>query len=284
MSIKKKAFIIFASIQDVGAMLMSIVYLVYVTLLLVIPIGTMWLNYTILGLSIVYTLFFLVKIFYINRLDNAKIIRLSIKNVYKYVKYFMKFINMTVIIITIVQVQQVENSHFVQIAGMIVLVLMFTINLVWDIGVFFLKRKGRRLLAIWKSLTAEEKQQKIDSIVNKALDVADSSSAVEGVINQGMHVRQIMDNRAQARREAEEAERIRLEEEAAAERQRLLLEEKEKKKQGTWWYKLIHGDKEANDKAKAECAARAEQKERATEEELVLKGKVIIKENEEKRD
>ena len=57
---------IFDTVADVGSIVMASIYFIYVGLLLMFGLGVLWLNYVMLGITLLYLIFFIIKMFTFN--------------------------------------------------------------------------------------------------------------------------------------------------------------------------------------------------------------------------
>jgi len=172
---KKSVKRMFATIKDAAALVMAIIYIVYVSLMLTFDLGTTWLNFAMLGITVVYIIFFLVKIFYINRVAPGNRLSRKVKRINKYTRYGMRFVNATFVLMAILSTGLVLGANdIIAVAGAIVLVMTFVLALVWDIGVFFIKKKIRDMIAFWNSLEPDKKKDKVDLMIEKLLESLDN--------------------------------------------------------------------------------------------------------------
>ena len=172
--IKKRATRIFTTITDVAALGMALIYIVFVGLLIAFDLGPLWLNLALLGITVLYLLFFVIKIVYINRVAPYSKISKKIKRAKKYIKYGMRLVNATFVMISIASLQtSVGAPHIIQIVGVITLVMTFVLALAWDLTVFFVRRKIFEAIAVWQSLPEDKRRNKIDMMIERFLDSLD---------------------------------------------------------------------------------------------------------------
>ncbi|MCL2587534.1 MAG: hypothetical protein FWE31_04865 [Firmicutes bacterium] len=168
---------IFSTIGDVGTLLMSLIYIAYITMLLVMSIGVFWLNIAILVLTGLYFIFFVLKVLYLNsRL--GKIGR-PVKLVMRYSKYFVRLINATIVIISLVNLSANDGSDLIKIVSIVILLVMLAISITIDVSMIFVRRKFREIKAEWENLPAEEKHNKIEYLTRRVLTSIDSSGELE---------------------------------------------------------------------------------------------------------
>jgi len=156
---------------------MSLIYIAYITMLLVMSIGVFWLNIAILVLTGLYFIFFVLKVLYLNsRL--GKIGR-PVKLVMRYSKYFVRLINATIVIISLVNLSANDGSDLIKIVSIVILLVMLAISITIDVSMIFVRRKFREIKAEWENLPAEEKHNKIEYLTRRVLTSIDSSGELE---------------------------------------------------------------------------------------------------------
>jgi hypothetical protein len=194
----KKAKRIFMTVTDIAAIIMSLIYIIYVVLMLLLFPPT-WLNWFMLCITLLYIIFFVVKLLYINTLKQASKIKKYTKRIVKYTKYGMRFINVIFVISSIVTVNDpnvtaIGWGNFIPITGVITFVMTFTFTLIWDIGMFMMKRKIRSVLTEWNNLDSKSKKDKIDFIIEKFLETLDGMniSGFEEYIDYGAQATRIL--------------------------------------------------------------------------------------------
>ena len=172
--IKKRATRIFTTITDVAALAMAFIYIVFVGLLIAFDLGPLWLNLALLGITVLYVLFFVFKILYINRVaPNSKISK-KVKRANRYIKYGMRLVNAIFVMLSIASIQtHIGPAHIIQIVGVITLVMTFVMALVWDLAVFFVRRKIFEVIATWQSLPEDKRRNKIDMMIERFLEGLD---------------------------------------------------------------------------------------------------------------
>ena len=184
----KKKKRLFATLADVGALLISLIYVIYVCLLLIFNIGYTVLNYCILLVTVLYISFFFFKIFYLNRINANTKIKKYAKKTNRYVKYAMRFINAVFVVIGFVNTH-LSSNDIVAVVGVIVLVLTFVITLAFDIVTYFIKRKIREIISEWNALEGKEKKEKIDFFIEKILSGLDNSDKFENFLEAGLEAK-----------------------------------------------------------------------------------------------
>jgi len=176
MPIRKKVKRIFVTVTDLASLVMSVIYVVYVTLMLTLPLGgSTWLNYGMLAVTIIYIIFFIIKIFYLNKLNPSQKIKKATKMTVRYTKYGMRLINAIFVVMSLITIR-IGVEHLIPVVGVIIFVMTFVISVIWDVGLFFAKRRIRSMLTEWNSLDNKNKKDKIDFFIRRFLETLDNMS------------------------------------------------------------------------------------------------------------
>jgi len=172
MAKRKRAIKVFSTLGDVGALLMSFIYIAYISLLLIMSIGVFWLNIAILALTIIYCLFFIFKILYLNnKIKTGRLVKFS----FRYAKYFVRLINATIVIISLVSLRETDGSAVLKVVSIAILVVMLSISIALDITMFFVRRKVRELRTEWENLPPDQKHNKLEYLVKRVVLFVDGS-------------------------------------------------------------------------------------------------------------
>ncbi|MCL2177787.1 MAG: hypothetical protein FWB72_07615, partial [Firmicutes bacterium] len=139
----KRARRLFATVADVSSVLMALVYISYVTMLLIFEVGQVWLNWAMLGVAFAYIIFFGIKIFVLNRNNPSLRMRRITNRIYKYTKYGMRIINAAFIIFSIIVVG--EDQSLIALVGVVILIVTFIIAVFWDILTMVVRRRLKDL-------------------------------------------------------------------------------------------------------------------------------------------
>jgi len=121
-------------IADVCGIIFALVYIVFVTMLLVIDFGNRTLGIFLIAVSAVYIIFSLVNIFILEGRKSQKII----KRIYRYTKYAMRLINMVFVIASLVAMP-FGTGQIVAVISVIVLLVSFVLSIIIDITVIVIK-------------------------------------------------------------------------------------------------------------------------------------------------
>jgi len=201
MNKEKKTFSkTFATIGDVGGMFISFVYILYVVMALYLDVGYRVVNYIMLGITIAYVLFYLFKIFVINKRNPKTRAKKITKFIYKYSKHAIKLIHASIVVLSIVNMRTDSASRsMVAIIGLIVIIVLFVVAIAWDICMHFIKRKIRELRTEWAQLDAEARKDKIDFFIDRIIsgldNVVDFEEYVEIGKKVGKHVGRRIDEK-----------------------------------------------------------------------------------------
>jgi hypothetical protein len=193
MPIKKKAKRIFVTITDMAALVMAVIYITFVCLMTFLDIGPFWLNIGLLVVTVLYVIFFLIKIFYLNKTDVSPRFKRTAKFLKRYTKKIMRLINAVFVILGFVSVN-VGMGHLVPMIGLVFFGMTFVVSIMWDVALFFIKRKINAIMADWNAMDSHEKKDKIDYLIEKFLETLDglSIAGYEDIIVQGSRATEII--------------------------------------------------------------------------------------------
>ncbi|MCL2228899.1 MAG: hypothetical protein FWC00_03665 [Firmicutes bacterium] len=175
---KAKAARIFDTISDIGSLFMATIYILYVVLLLIFDVGVLWLNWSMFGITILYIIFFVVKMSTLNKLAEAKIIKRRTLFAFRYSKWAMKIVNAVFVIIAVATTQHTAGNVFLMI-GVFVVGFSFLISVMWDVTWFVLRRKFRDIWQGWENLSPEEKGDRINMLIDRLLQSIDNIAGVD---------------------------------------------------------------------------------------------------------
>ena len=173
-----------ATIADAGGLIMTLIYLSYVSMMLIFDVGYKVLNFCMLGITAAYILFLAFKMLYLNRFGQSGKIKRTTKRIYRYGKYTMRIINAVFVILAIVNVQ-ISDSHIVPVIGIIVLVMTFIITVAFDLIMYFIKKKVREIRLEWQNLGSEGKKEKIDFFIDSFIKGLDNISGFDEYVEVG---------------------------------------------------------------------------------------------------
>ena len=169
---------IFTTIGDIGSLFVALLYIVYVAALLLLNIGTLWLNYCMLGLTVIYVVFFILKIFLLNEIITRKKSFRIMRFTLRYSKWGMKLINATFVAFSIANIGLSQHS-VVSLVGIVIVGFSFMISILWDISWWVISRKLRDLKTEWDQLSLKEKNQKIEFIIGSFVQSIDNVTGLE---------------------------------------------------------------------------------------------------------
>lgn len=198
MPLKKRVRRTFATVTDLGGIFVSLVYVMYVAMLLFMKIGYPVINYIMIAISVLYIIFYLVKIFYINKINfKVKKLKRTAKFVYKYSKYGVKLIHSLIVILSLINIRAnvSDSGKMAAIIGLIVIVVLLVLSIVFDIVVYFVKKKLRILAAQWHNLDAESRKDKIDFLVESLIQSLDNMSALDDYVEVGRKAKKLVTKR-----------------------------------------------------------------------------------------
>ena len=178
MAKKNSAGRIFDSIADIGSLCMAILYVTYVALLLIFHLGTMWLNYFMLVITIIYISFFITKLISLNKILEKKIVKQNIRYILRYSKWSMKLLNALFVIIAIATTSH-QSNNFILVLGVFLVCFSFLISVMWDVCWFIARRKLNELKNGWNNLSREEKNKRIEMFIGSFMRSLDSITGVD---------------------------------------------------------------------------------------------------------
>jgi len=172
---QNKAEQIFGTIADVAGILMALFYIFYVTLLLVFQVGPSWLNYSMLGITVAYVLFFIIKIAALNRIfaRKKKKLQRTVRLTVKYSKWGMKIINAAFVALTLTTSQLSDNS-IIPMIGIMVVGFTFLISILWDVVWYIINRRLRDVRVGWDDLTQAQKKKRVDNFITSLVTSIDN--------------------------------------------------------------------------------------------------------------
>jgi len=180
---KIKAGRVFDTLADIGSLFMTVVYFVYVSLLLFFHMGVPWLNYAMLVITILYATFFITKIVALNRIFARNKAERTTRFALKYSKWAMKMINATFVVLSVATARQVGGGDVLMMIGVLIVLISFTVSVLWDVAIFFFKRHFRDLWKDWGKLTREQKSDRIETLMQQIIDEVDALAGVNIVEN-----------------------------------------------------------------------------------------------------
>jgi len=169
---------IFETIADLGSLTMSFFYVIYVTLLLVFHVGPNWLNFSMLGITIAYIVFFLIKIFSLNRILSKTKVKRTFTMSLRYSKWGMRLLNAAFVGFS-VAATTISGTHVISLIGIMIVVISFVISVLWDIGWHFVRRKVRELRTGWDNLSQEEKNARVGSVIDNVVKSVDRVTGLD---------------------------------------------------------------------------------------------------------
>ena len=204
---RTKAEQIFGTITDVAGILMTLFYIFYVTLLLVFNVGTEWLNYSMLGITVAYVLFFIIKLAALNRIFARKkwqrIARLTVK----YSKWGMKIINATFVALTIAT-HGLSDNTVIPMIGIMVVGFTFLISIMWDVVWYIISRRLRDVRSGWDGLSETQKKKRIENLIASFVNSMDNFVGLDITESVSRSAGRIVEERRSEREEERKPKQI----------------------------------------------------------------------------
>jgi len=205
---KKKVFFVFTTIGDLGGLLVSLIYVSFVALSMIVGFGEDWLNWVMLSVTILYIGFFLFKIFYLNKhAQNPGRVKRVVKVSKKYFKLVMRIINATFVTLTLISTQQGEENIFAMV-GVLVVGLTFIITVFWDICGYFIRRKIHQFAHSWSQLTHEEKAERIEQLVTGLIKSVNEAAIIDDYFDVALNIQRMIGAKLNDRVKLADARRI----------------------------------------------------------------------------
>jgi hypothetical protein len=149
---KQTAFLVFTTLADIGSFFMAVFYVAYVVLMILLDVGPLWLNGIMIGITVLYAVFVIVKIAYLNRvMQRAGRVKTIVRLSSKYTRYVLRVINAAFVVLTLVGTQFWENidfSHVIAIIGIVVMSVSLFLSIVFDIWSFIIKHGVKQIIAV----------------------------------------------------------------------------------------------------------------------------------------
>jgi hypothetical protein len=176
---KIRAGRIFDTLADMGSLFMTVIYFVYVALLLFFKMGVLWLNICMLVITILYAAFFITKIAALNRIFAKNNAERSARFALRYSKWAMKMINAAFVILSVASAQQYGGGDVLMLIGVLIVLISFTVSVLWDVAFFYFKRRFRDLWKDWGKLTRDEKHERIENFMGQIINEIDTLAGVD---------------------------------------------------------------------------------------------------------
>ena len=210
---KHKAFMFFTTIADVGALLVSFIYIAYVTIMMYMRGKPIWLDWVMLSITILYVGFFFFKIFYLNKtMMNTGRIKKIVKRANKYTKFGMRIINAVFVVLSLIGSQR-SDAHAFALVGVLILGVTFVVSILWDIGNFILRRKVQEFMVAWNQLSQEEKAERVELVVSGFIRSINNAAVFDDYFDVGLNIKRMVGTKIGDRIRLADARRAGLEEE-----------------------------------------------------------------------
>jgi len=143
------------TLADVGGLIMALFYIAYVGLMILLKVGPLWLNLTMVGITVLYSWFVFFKIIYLNRvMQRAGRVKRIVKMSSKYTKFVLRIINAAFVILTLVGTQfweSVNFGHVIAIIGIVIMCISLFLSIVWDIWNFVIRFGVKQVMVAAKA-------------------------------------------------------------------------------------------------------------------------------------
>jgi len=205
---KKKFALVFTTIGDVGGLIVSLIYVAFVALSMIVDFGEPWLNWVMLSVTVLYIGFFIFKIAYLNRtMQHVGRMKKIVKVSKKYFKLAMRVINATFVVLSLVATQ-VGNDNVFALWGVIIVALTFIITILWDIIVYFIKRKIHNFAKSWSSLSHDEKAERIEQLLTGLITSVNNAAIIDDYFDVALNIQRMIGAKLNDRVRLAEARRI----------------------------------------------------------------------------
>jgi len=207
---KKKAFLVFTTVGDAINLLVSFIYVAFVVLSMAIPpgFGDKFLNAIMLGITIPYMGFFVVKIIFLNtRMQNPGKVKRVVKISKKYVKLAIRIINAAFITLTMINAHNSNNDNTFAMIGVMVVAFTFIFTVLWDIGSFFIRKKVHDFAQSWAQLSHEEKAERVEHIVTDLIRNINNAAIIDDYFDVALNIKRLIDGKLNDRVRLAEARR-----------------------------------------------------------------------------
>ena len=205
---KRKAFMFFTTVADIGSLFVAFIYITYVILLMVLGLGVVWLNWVMLSITLLYIGFFFYKIFYLNKvMEHTGKMKRIVKRANKYTKLGMRIINAMFVALSLVGVQLGE-SHVVALIGILVVGVTFIVSILWDLGNFFVRKKIQEYTIAWNQLSQEEKAERVELIMSGFIRSINNAAILDDYFDVGLNLKRMVGTKLGDRARLADARRI----------------------------------------------------------------------------
>jgi len=145
---KEKAFFVFATLADIGSLFMALFYISYVVLMMLLKVGPLWLNLTMVGITVLYSWFVLFKLVYLNKImQRAGRVKRIVKMSQKYTRFVLRIINAAFVILSIIGAgEAIGVGSVIAIVGIVFMCISLFVSIVWDIMTFVIRHSIKQVV------------------------------------------------------------------------------------------------------------------------------------------
>ena len=187
----------FMTVADIGSLFLSLVYIVFVGMMLITRFGNLILNFIMLGITLLYIGFFIFKIAYLNRhfATTSNRIKRRVKISIKYTKLAMRLTNAVFVVISLVNVRVSAGEltgagHVLQIIGIVIVVTSFAIAMLVDVILWYARRKFKELRHSWRDMSEEEKRERLSFVFQTLIKSLDNVTIDDYLVEAGKEAAQ----------------------------------------------------------------------------------------------
>jgi len=152
---------------------MASLYLLYVALLLIFEIGTLWLNIAMLAITVLYIIFLVLKLTTLNRMIEKKGTHRRARKILKYSKWSMKIINAVFVVLLIATTRDHDMNNVFLMIGVLLVLLTFIFSVMWDVLWYIARKRATQLRQGWDNLSREEKNTRISTLLEEFMHSLD---------------------------------------------------------------------------------------------------------------
>ena len=207
---KKKVFLVFTTVGDAIGLIVSFIYVSFVVLSMILRFGDNVLNAIMLGITIPYMGFFVIKILFLNkRMQNPGKVKRIVNRTKKYVKLGIRIINAAFVTLTLINAHNGEDNIFAMI-GVMVVAFTFIFTVLWDIGSFFVRKKVHDFAESWAQLSHEEKAERIELLMAGLIKSVNNAAIIDDYFDVALNIKRMIDSKLNDRVRLVDARRAEL--------------------------------------------------------------------------
>jgi len=190
---KKKVFLVFTTIGDVGGLIVSFIYVSFVALSIYLNFGDPIINWIMLGITVAYIGFYLFKMVYLNKnTQNSGRVKRIVKISKKYTKLAIRIINAVFVTLTLVNTHIYDGENAFAMIGVMVVALTFIITVLWDIGNLVIRRKMQQFTQSWTKLGHEEKAERIELLLTGFIKSINDAAIIDDYFDVALNIQRMI--------------------------------------------------------------------------------------------